>query len=226
MKLVNNQETRYEASSDAAHNADAADADGAADTQQWSLAMAMPEEENDNVVQQNIVAVVDDDDADDADDEIVVMSGLLLASMNNIVSEMEKRRRESSSNGCLPRRRRLDSRDGPSSSQIPEALAGTGTRSNTAVRRRFAGNADSDSDVVATPCNDRTMSVLIDIVDDALRVVGGDKCRDDEPHDFHFMPEETFVFTMGPQSSKSTAKKYSCNKEGDIFVTFDKNHFR
>jgi hypothetical protein len=188
MKLVNNQETRYEASSDAAHTADAVDADGAADTQQLSLAMAMPEEENDNVVQQNIVAVVDDDDTDDADDEIVVMSGLLLASMNNIVSEMEKRRRESSSNGCLPRRRRLDSRDGPSSSQIPEALTGTGTRSNTAVRRRFAGNADNDSDVVATPRSDKTMSVLID---EALRVVGGDKCRDDETNDFHFMKKRS-----------------------------------
>jgi hypothetical protein len=70
------------------------------------------------------------------------------------------------------------------------------------------------------------MSVLIDIVDDALQVIIGDNCRDDEPNDFLLMLEETFVFTMGPQSSKSTAKKYSCNKEGDLFVTFDKNHFR
>jgi hypothetical protein len=97
---------------------------------------------------------------------------------------------------------------------------------NTALRRRIVSNNDGDSDVVAIPCTGTTMSIIVDIVDEALQVVGGHRGSNDQPYDFNFLPEETFVYTMDPNSSKSTARTYSCNMEGDFFVTLDKNHSR
>jgi hypothetical protein len=209
MKLINNQRNRYEASS----------------THQFSTSMTMPEESNDDVVQQNIVP-------SDDDDEIVAVSGLLLASMTNIIREMEERRRDRSNSRRLPnRRRQRNSRDGPSSAQLqlPQALFDTQTRTRTTLLRRFVSNDDEEDDVnsqfVATPCKNRTTSNLIDIADEALQVVSEPHGSNDPLYDFHFMPEETSVVVLG-LNSKSTAKRYSCNKEGDCLETLHKNNSR
>jgi hypothetical protein len=70
------------------------------------------------------------------------------------------------------------------------------------------------------------MTILMDIVDQALQVVDGHRDSIDQPSDFHVMPEETIVVALELSSTKSTAKKYSCNKEGDFFDKFDNNKSR
>jgi hypothetical protein len=66
----------------------------------------------------------------------------------------------------------------------------------------------------------------MDIVDEALRVVTDDQRDDciDRLSDFHCMPEETSVVGLDLRSTKGTAKKYSCNKEGDFFENWTRRN--
>jgi hypothetical protein len=227
MNLINNHGSRYEASSNAP------DGTGdATDTHQLSTAMTRPEEGNDDdVIQQNNEA----DDYNDEDDETVAVSGLLLASMNNIIREMEERRTNRYNTRHLPvRRRQRDSLDGRSSARLrlPQRLFDAETRRSTVLLRRIVRNDDNeyidDRKVFSAPCKGRSMFTLMDMVDEALQVIAGDQHHDcnDQLYDFHCLPEETFFFTMDPNSTKTTAKRYSCNKEGDIIDKLNKNNTR
>jgi hypothetical protein len=220
MKLLNNQGHRYETPSTPSD-----DARDATDTHQLSTANARPTEYNeDDVVQPIIVA--------DDDDDIVAVSGLLLASMNNILREMEDWRRDRYSSRRLPRRRRhQDSREGPTPTQLPQALIGAEAMGSTTLLRNEDDDVDDDDDdskIVTRPCKDipMPMSIMMDIVDEALQVIGDHHDCDDQLYDFHFMPEETFILPMDPNSSKSTAKRYSCNREGDFIDNLIKSKSR
>jgi hypothetical protein len=251
MKLIINQGSRYEASSNAAGGA--ADANV---THQLSTAMARPEEDNEDDVQQDLTA--DDDDIDD--DDTVAVSDLSLASMKNILGEMEERRTNRSNSRRLPYRWRLDSQDRPTSAQLPEALIGAEARRSTTLLRRIVSNDEVEhhddrnvvaihstdrtmpflkdgtmsnlndninSKVVAATLKDRSMSTLIDIVDEAMQVgVREYHYYNDQPHDFRCMPEETTIVVLELNSTKSTIKKYSCNKDGDFFDKLDRKKAR